>query len=107
MAVVAHVGDVGLIIRVTLKDEAGTAVNVSAATTKQIKLATPSGTVSAKTAAWGSIGAMDGSDGIIEYATIAGDLTIRGTWRAQAYIITPTRTFHSSIHDFEVEDYLA
>jgi len=103
MSVPAHVGDVGLILRATIKDENNAVVDVSTAITKQIKVCTPAGVTTAKTAAFLTTGV----DGVIQYATVAGDISIRGRWRAEAYIVTAARSFHTSIHDFDVEDILA
>ena len=105
MAVVAHVGDVGLVIKGTVKDENGAVVSIAAATTKNILLMSPAGAVSTKAGVFPA--GETGVEGNLQYATVAGDLSVRGTWRAEIHIITPTREYHSSIHDFEVEDYLA
>jgi len=94
-----HLGYIGLILRPTIKDEDDVVVNVSTATTKQIKLEKPDGTQIAKTAAFYT----NGSDGIIQYTTIAADIDQVGRWKAQGYIVTPTRTFGTSIHTFDVK----
>jgi hypothetical protein len=103
MAVNPRVGDIGVVLTATVKDENGVVVDLSTATTKQIKLATPAGVTTAKTASYGT---PPGTNGVLTYTTIAGDLSVRGNWRAQPYVVTPTRTFHASIHDLEVEDNL-
>jgi hypothetical protein len=95
----AHVGDVGLVFKATVKDENEAVVDISSATTLQIKLGDPFGTMTAKTASLYS----DGTDGILKYATVAGDLAYAGRWMAQGYVVTPTRTFHTSKKIFEVE----
>lgn len=99
MAAEIHVGAVGVILRATIVDQDGTAQSVAAATTKQIKLEKPDGTKAAKTAAFYT----DGTDGIIQYTTIAGDLDGAGDWKAQTYVETPTRIIPGSIHTFTVE----
>ena len=77
-----HVGDIGTIIRLTIVDEDGDAVDVSGATTKQIVIGKPDGTVLTKAASFTD----DGADGQIEYATVEGDLDIPGQWRAQGAV---------------------
>jgi len=93
-----HVGAVGPVLRPTIKDQAGTAISVADATLKQIKLEKPDGTRSAKTASFYT----DGTDGIIQYAFVAGDLDVAGDWKAEAYAETPTRVIPTSIHTFTV-----
>jgi hypothetical protein len=99
MASEIHVGVVGLIFRATIEDQAGTAVNVATATTKQLKFEKPDGTDAAKTAAFYT----DGTDGIIQYTTEAGDIDLAGDWKVQAYVVTSTRTLPTSIHSFTVK----
>lgn len=98
MAAELHIGAVGVILRATIKDQAGTAINVATATLKQIKLEKPDGTRAAKTAAFYT----DGSDGVIQYTTVAGDLDMANDWKAEAYVETPTRIIPTSIHTFTV-----
>lgn len=77
-----NVGDV-VTFRVTVTDQDGSAVDVSGASTKQIKLRKPSGTVLTKTASFTT----DGSDGKIEYQTANTDLDVAGVWGIQAYVV--------------------
>lgn len=81
MAVQLHVGDYGTALRLTVSED-GTAVDVSAATTKQIKLRTPEGRVLTKTASF----VTDGSDGAMQYTLQQGDLDAPGLWRWQGYL---------------------
>lgn len=92
-----HIGDIGSVIRITVKD-AGVAVDISSASTKQILLEKPDGTILTKTAQFLTTGA----DGVIQYTTIAGDLDVAGIWRAQAYIVSATWSGHSSPYQFTV-----
>lgn len=99
MAAEIHVGTVGLILRATIKDQDGSAVSVADATTKQIRLEKPDGTDSAKPAAFHT----DGTDGVIQYTTVAGDLDVAGAWKAQAYVETATRIIPTGPHTFTVK----
>ena len=92
-----HVGDVGTIFRVTIKDDA-TVVNVSSATTKQLIFSKPDGTNLVKTAEFYTTGV----DGIIQYTTVSGDLDTEGQWRIQAYVIMPAGSWKSDVAKFVV-----
>lgn len=101
MAEEVHKSDVGTKFRVTLKD-ASTVVDISAATTKEIHFYKPDGTTLEKTATLYT----DGSDGIMEYTTVAGDIDQTGTWRIQAYIVTSSGSWKSSVEQFVVYENL-
>ena len=83
-----HVDDVGTVLEITLKDEGSSPeiVDVSTASTKEILLLMPNGTLLTKTADFTT----DGSDGKIEYTTVKGDLAISGVWKVQAHVILGT-----------------
>ena len=66
-----HKNDIGTVFKVTIKDSAAV-VNVSTATTKQIILKKPSGTKLTKDASFFT----DGSDGIITYTTVRGNVEV-------------------------------
>lgn len=95
-----HVGDIGTSLQLNLVDENGTAIDVSAATTKSIVLLSPGGTASTKTAAF----VTDGTNGQIRYVTTAAaDLNEAGTWKMQASIVvTSALTFKSDAAVFIV-----
>lgn len=93
-----HVGDVGTAIRATIKDEDDVVVDVSAATTKQLIFEKSDCTEVTKTATFYT----DGTDGIIQYVTESGFLTVAGVWRVQAYIVLPGGEWKSDIYEFRV-----
>lgn len=95
------VGDIGTIFRTTVKED-GTAVDISTATTKQIIFQPSSGVSVAQTAVFFT----DGTDGIMQYVSIADDLSIGGIWKIQGYIVTPTWQGHGDIVEFKVYDIL-
>ena len=90
-------GDIGTILRATLEDS-GTVVDVSTATVKQIKLQKPDGTDVTKTAVFTT----DGSDGKIQYVTVADDLDQSGEWKIQGYVEMPNWQGHSAKDTFFV-----
>lgn len=100
-----HVGDVGTELVVTVLDEDGDAVDVSAATTKTILLRKPgpAGGVLSKAAAFDATGA----DGRIKYTTQAGDLDTPGIWSIQGYVVLASGRWHTLTGTFRVRANLA
>lgn len=92
-----HVNDIGTLFKLTLTDDS-VAVDISGATTKQIKLKKPDGTVLTKTA----IFTTDGTDGKMFYQTIADDIDVTGEWQIQGYVVLATGTWYTSVHSFRV-----
>jgi hypothetical protein len=99
-----HVGDIGTVLRVKIVDEDGSGVDVSAATTKTLKLLKADGSCVEKDAEFTT----DGTDSYIEYVTIAGDILEghKGGWKIQGFVITPIFSAHSSIDKFNVYENL-
>ena len=94
-----RVDDFGTIIRLTVKDQDSVIVDVSSATTLQIIFRPPSGEFITKTATKTT----DGTDGDIQYTTLAGDIEEIGTWGYQTRVkLSSTQDFRGSIHQFEV-----
>lgn len=77
-----HVGDVGTEFVVAVTDEDGSAVNISAAAPMLIFLTKPDGTVLAKTAVLDTTG----TNGLMKYVTVAGDLSAPGRWKIQGRV---------------------
>lgn len=97
-----HVGDVGTIIRIELKDD-DVEINLSSASVKQIKFKNPSGEVVTQTAVFTT----DGTDGRIQYVTEADDINESGTWEYQAYIEMGGGKWHSEKLTFLVRENLS
>ena len=75
-------------------------VNIEAATTRQIKYRKPDGTS-------GYFTATEESSTSISYTTVAiTDLNLKGNWKLQSYIITPTWTNHGDIIRLTVKEHL-
>lgn len=102
----AHVGDVGTVIQVTLQGNdsncVASALDISAATTLEIRLKKPDGSVLTKNASF----VTDGSDGKINYTTIAGDLDQAGVWKVEAYVVIAGNSWTSSYGKFKVQSNL-
>lgn len=93
-----HVGDIGTALELTVVDK-GVVVDLSDATTLEIILASPCGTVTTFEAELST----DGTDGKLRYVTeSADDLDEAGTWQRQGHVITPDGEWHTSIAKFTV-----
>lgn len=92
-----HLNDIGTQFRLTLKDGSDI-IDLSSTTSKDIVFRKPSGTLVTKTASF----LTDGTDGIIIYNTVAGDIDEVGTWQIQGIVSFGTSTFHSSVDKFKV-----
>jgi hypothetical protein len=88
---------VGLVIRLTIKEK-GQTQNLSTSTVKQIIIGKPDGTKLTKTASFMT----DGTDGVIQYVTVLGDLTPAGTFSVQSYLEMPDFQGKSTISTFGV-----
>ena len=97
-----RVGDIGTVFRLTIVDEVEDVVNISAATTQEIRFEKPDKTVVDKASSFTT----DGTDGNIQYVTVADDLDMDGKWRIQAHIVTPVGEWRSEIETFWVSENL-
>ncbi len=99
MAANVHVADVGTKFLPRFLDENDAVINISAATVKRLFLKKPDGTVLTKTLTFYT----DGTDGIGQYVSIAGDLDVAGAWSAEGYVEIPSGKWHSEIYAFPVK----
>jgi len=98
-----HKNDVGTVFEVTLRDDTIIVDVASATVTKELVFKSPkpasgTSTVSTKAASFTT----DGTDGKIQYTTIANDLNEIGLWNLQAHVILSTGDWRSDIQSFEV-----
>jgi hypothetical protein len=93
----AHLGDIGFRLIATFVED-GVDVNISTATAKSIVLRSPAGIISTHSATF----LTDGTDGIVYYATVSGDLDEVGIWKIQGIISIGGGTYHSNITSFKV-----
>lgn len=96
-----RVGDIGISFKVIIED-CGIVVDISTASTKEILLYKPDGSVLTKTASFFT----DGTDGIIKYDTVSGDINIAGFWRIEAYVVLGASEYYSEIARFRVYNHL-
>lgn len=92
------IGDVGTLFKATILDEDGAVVDISSATTLEMIFKKPNDTSSTVAASLFT----DGTDGIMSYPTVDGDLDIAGKWKIQCFAELDTGEWHSSILNFDV-----
>ena len=91
--------DIGTVFRAAIIDcDTGLPINISAATVKKIKFQLPDLTVMEKDAVFTT----NGSDGYIQYKTVANDLSLAGRWKIQGYVVDSGYTNSSSVEEFIV-----
>lgn len=92
MAARIHLADIGTLLACAFKEPNGSVFDISAATTKQISFQRPAGTSFTRNGSF----ATDGTDGLLNYTTIAGDFDVDGYWYLQGHVIFPDGDeFHS------------
>ena len=76
-----HLGDIGTSLQLEIVED-GVALDISTATSLKMRFQKPSGSTLDKDASF----VTDGSDGLIRYVTVSGDLDEAGTWTRQAFM---------------------
>ncbi len=99
-----QLNDIGTHFEAVIYDgpDSSSIVDVSLATTKQIVFQKSDRTVYIATAEFKT----DGTDGIVRYVTVDGDLTPKGDWKLQARVKLPDGEWNSNILEFKVLDNL-
>jgi len=99
--IVIQTENIGTALRFTVKDLDGATVDLSSADALQVILQKPDGTKLTKTASLYT----DGTDGIIQYLTQAGDMDNddAGTWRAQVFVSIGSAEWYSEVVKFKVK----
>lgn len=92
-----HVGDVGVLIRLTVTQD-GAARDISTASTKQIQIVKPDGSVVVRNASFTATGV----NGQLEAATQSGDLDLEGRYAACAYLVIGGWSGHTGALAFSV-----
>ena len=92
-----HKEDIGTIFRLTVKDS-DVVVDISSQTLMQIKLRPKDGATKTKTAVFTT----DGTDGKMQYVTIAGDLHCTDEWELQSRVTLSDGDWNSNIATFRV-----
>lgn len=92
-----HVNDIGTEFRITIKD-GDSIVNLSTATLAQITFEKPDGSLLTVNTEFYT----DGSDGIIKYNAVSGDLDQAGLYKIQAHVEIGSSSYKSSYSSFKV-----
>jgi hypothetical protein len=93
-----HIGDVGTIFQLTVKDQDNDVVDISVASTLNIIFRKPNGTNVTKTAVLTG----DGTDGKMQYTTVADDLDDDGLWKLQGFVDFGTTEWYTDVIRFTV-----
>lgn len=105
MACEIHLGDIGTTFRLTIVDCDDVAIDISTATVMSIIFKKPDGSTVSKVGTFYT----NGTDGIIDYITLSGDLDVANEeipWKIQAKVTLSTGTWSSDIGEFIVYDNL-
>lgn len=97
-----RVGDINTVLEVELLENCDAVLPINSASVKTITIKRPDETTFTRDATF----SVDGTDGKIYLLSIAGDLSMAGTYYIQAYIELVAWEGHSDIGDFEVFDNL-
>lgn len=92
-----HVGDIGTAFDITMYDDTKV-VDLTGYISLTINFIKPDGTCMPKVAVLKT----DGTDGILRYITVLGDLDQAGTWQLQAVVELATGKWSSDTTKFKV-----
>lgn len=92
-----HLGDIGTSIRIRVQED-NVDIDISTATSMKIFLKKPGGTTTTKTAVF----VTDGTDALMHYISVSGDIDEIGTWKAQGWVRLPQGDFYTQIASFKV-----
>lgn len=92
------VNDIGTTIKFTVMQD-GSAIDVSTATVKKVKFQRKDKTTFSRDVSF----VTDGTDGLVSYTTVNGDLDQAGKWTAQLYMELPSWSGHTSKITFTVQ----
>jgi hypothetical protein len=96
------VDDFGTIFRITVQEciaDVLTPVDISGATALSFVFKKPDATTITTVPVYTT----DGTDGQIQYVTLAGNIDQAGVWCLQAEVVLPTGTYRTSVVKFDVE----
>lgn len=92
-----QVGATNLLVELEIRNEYAP-LNISGATTKNIIIEKPNDTIITASGSFTT----DGTDGLLYYRTVAGDLDQAGTYNVQAYLVLPDFVGYSTPVSFTV-----
>jgi len=102
MSAEIHVGDTGTKLELTVYDENNAVLDLSGATTRQITIAKPDGSVITRSATLSS----DGTDGKMYITSASTDFDMPGVYSIQGYVVFSNGEWHTDITTFHVHENL-
>ncbi len=97
-----HVGDVGTALRLKVLDQDDAAVDLSAATTLEILVSKPDGSVTS-TAATSLVDPVDSTESLMQFLSITTTFDVPGWYNYQGHIVLASgEDLHTDIIRFEV-----
>ena len=94
-----HVGDIGATLQYQFTDSSGNVVDVSTATTLQMTIVRSDASRLTVTASF----VTNGKDGLLQYLTQTGDLSVAGMYTLQVYVSWgASKSLHGNIQMFQV-----
>jgi hypothetical protein len=98
-----HVGDIGTELRLVVYNQDGSVMdNLGSSTQTHFWISKPNGEVLDVDADLYT----DGTDGILTYTTVDGDVDVAGIYKIQAVVTFSAGLYHSSIQTFRVHSNL-
>ena len=98
-----YVGSYGWIMRPHFIDEDENDIDVSTASTLEVKIEKPDGTDTAKDLGASAYGEGDLTDGYADYTVESGLIDMAGDWKVQGYAVTPSRCIPTKPHTITVK----
>ena len=94
-----RVGDYGTVFRMTAQDEDGNAVDLTTATSIQMRFRDPDGVGTDK-----PVVVLDATNGVVYYSTENGFIDMAGKWHVQLITTFASSEFYSNPEAFTVYD---
>lgn len=99
-----RIGEVGVALRATFVDQDGTVIDLSSATSKEIRLESPKGVSKQLAGQWPA--GEDGTQGNVEGVTVLATIDEIGTWKWQGHATGPSFDIYTEIATFKAESNL-
>ena len=94
-----HKDDFGTIFRATIRD-GSVIVDISTTNNKEFTFQKPD----CSSLAVSGVFLTDGTDGIMQYTTVEGDLDQAGNWQIQGKVIFASSSWNTNVHKFKVHE---
>jgi len=94
-----HLSDVNTIFESEIRDNNDVTLNISSATIKNFLFSKPNTTAITRSGVFTT----DGTDGLLRYTTVSGDLDAVGIWCYQINVAFSGGNWHSDTTQFRVE----